>query len=42
LLRRSQGKTIAYLSGFGLTPYQVDKIMDKLGNLPGRRLPGWG
>jgi len=32
LARRSQGKVIAYLSGFGLTPYQVDKLMEKLGN----------
>ena len=32
LQRRSQGKVIAYLSGFGLTPFQVDKLMEKLGN----------
>jgi len=32
LARRSQGKVIAYLSAFGLTPYQVDKLMEKLGN----------
>ena len=32
LERRSQGKVIAYLSAFGLTPYQVDKLMEKLGN----------
>ena len=32
LARRSQGKAIAYLSAFGLTPYQVDKLMEKLGN----------
>ena len=28
LARRSQGKVIAYLSAFGLTPYQVDKLME--------------
>ena len=30
--RRDHGKTIAFLSGFGLTPYQVDRIMEELGN----------
>ena len=30
--RRDHGKTIAYLSGFGLTPYQVDRIMEEYGN----------
>ena len=32
LARRGQGKVIAYLSNFGLTPYQIDKLMEKLGN----------